>query len=198
MVAGTCTTWWSSPKVISKRGSPSCRNSGRSMSIWKDHRPEIGECPFILWSYLALGGMLALVPDSRLRYLSRVLAGPMAWAGLGAIAFSTVRFNDDTLFPVYAALLPTLGTAAVIAAGFATASGKTPAGAARLLTLGPVRHVGRLSYSWYLWHWPPLVFAGTLWGNLSPLEGTAALAVSYFPSLLTTRLIEKPFLYSQM
>ena len=147
---------------------------------------------------LALGGLLALVPVSRLGNLSRALAGPIAWAGLGAIAFSTVRFNDDTLFPGYAALLPTLGTAAVIAAGFATISGKTPAGAARLLTLGPVRHVGRLSYSWYLWHWPPLVFAATLWGSLSPLEGTAVLAASYFPALLTSRLIEKPFLYSEM
>jgi peptidoglycan/LPS O-acetylase OafA/YrhL len=147
---------------------------------------------------LALGGMLALVPVSRLGNLSRALAGPMAWAGLGAIAFSTVRFNDDTLFPGYAALLPTLGTAAVIAAGFATTSGKTPSEAARLLTLGPVRHVGRLSYSWYLWHWPPLVFAAALWGSLSPLEGIAVLAVSYFPALLTNRLIEKPFLYSEM
>jgi peptidoglycan/LPS O-acetylase OafA/YrhL len=147
---------------------------------------------------LALGGMLALVPVSRLGNLPRAWAGLMAWAGLGAIAFSTVRFNDDTLFPGYAALLPTLGTAAVIAAGFATTPGKTPAGAARLLTLGPIRHVGRLSYSWYLWHWPPLVFAAALWGSLSPLEGTAVLAASYFPALLTNRLIEKPFLYSEM
>jgi hypothetical protein len=109
-----------------------------------------------------------------------------------------VRFNDDTLFPGYAALLPTLGTAAVIAAGFATTSVKTPSGAARVLTLGPIRHVGRLSYSWYLWHWPPLVFAATLWGSLSALEGMAVMAASYFPALLTNRLIEKPFLHSEM
>jgi peptidoglycan/LPS O-acetylase OafA/YrhL len=145
---------------------------------------------------LALGGMLALVPASRLESVPRGLAGLVAWAGLGAIAFSTVRFNDDTLFPGYAALVPTLGTAAVIAAGFAATSGRT-VGAARLLTLGPVRHVGRLSYSWYLWHWPPLVFAATLWGSLSPLQGTAVLAVSYFPALLTNRLVEKPFLHSE-
>jgi peptidoglycan/LPS O-acetylase OafA/YrhL len=147
---------------------------------------------------LALGGMLALVPVSRLGNVPRGLAGLVAWVGLGAVAFSTVRFNDDTLFPGYAALVPTLGTAAVIAAGFATTSGMTPAGAARLLTLGPVRHVGRLSYSWYLWHWPPLVFAATLWGSLSPLQGTAVLAISYFPALLTNRLVEKPFLHSEM
>ncbi|HEX5849672.1 MAG TPA: acyltransferase family protein [Rubrobacter sp.] len=146
---------------------------------------------------LALGGLIALIPVSRLTNLPRVWAGLAAWAGLGAIAFSTVRFNDDTLFPGYAALIPTLGTAAVIAAGFATVSGENPTGAARLLTLGPVRHVGRLSYSWYLWHWPPLVFAATVWGSLSPLQGMAVLAVSYVPALLTNRLVEKPFLHSE-
>jgi peptidoglycan/LPS O-acetylase OafA/YrhL len=141
---------------------------------------------------LALGGLLALVPASRFGLLPRA-AGVMAAAGLAAIAFATLRFDDDTLFPGYAALVPTLGTAAIIAAGFAT----TTAGPSRLLALGPVRHVGRISYSWYLWHWPPLVFAAAIWGRLSPLEGVAVLAASYVPALLTNRLVEKPFLHSE-
>jgi peptidoglycan/LPS O-acetylase OafA/YrhL len=144
---------------------------------------------------LALGGMLALVPASPLGRQPRWVAFALAWAGLGAIAYSTFRFNDDTLFPGYAALLPTLGTAAIIAAGIAATT--APAGPSRLLTLGPVRHVGRISYSWYLWHWPPLVFAATLWGKLSPLEGIAVLAVSYIPAVLSNRLVEKPFLHSK-
>jgi len=142
---------------------------------------------------LALGGMLAIVPASRLGLRSRWLASALALGGLGAIVFSTIRFNDDTLFPGYAALIPTLGTAAIIAAGFAT----TSAGPARLLTLGPVRHVGRISYSWYLWHWPPLVFAAAIWGSLSPLEGIGVLAASYVPAVVTNRLVEKPFLHSE-
>ncbi|MDQ4128871.1 MAG: acyltransferase [Actinomycetota bacterium] len=146
---------------------------------------------------LALGGMLALVPASRFGRLPRVASGAMVVAGLSAIAFSTYRFNDDTLFPGYAALMPTLGTAAIIAAGFATTSGTTALGPARLLTLGPVRHVGRISYSWYLWHWPPLVFAAAQWGKLSPVEGVAVLAASYVPAVITNRLVEKPFLHSQ-
>ena len=141
---------------------------------------------------LALGGMLALVPASRLGWMPRRLVGAVAWAGLGAIAFSTFRFDDDTLFPGYAALLPTLGTAAIIVAGFATSG----AGPARGLTLGPVRHVGRISYSWYLWHWPSLVFAAAIWGELSPPEGVVVLAASYVPAALTNRLVEKPFLHS--
>jgi peptidoglycan/LPS O-acetylase OafA/YrhL len=144
---------------------------------------------------LALGGMLALVPASRLRKRSRWLVFPLVWGGLGAIVFATLRFNDDTLFPGYAALVPTLGTAAIIAAGIGSTT--TSAGPARLLTLGPVRHIGRISYSWYLWHWPPLVFAAAIWGSLSPLEGIGVLAVSYVPAVLSNRLVEKPFLHAK-
>jgi peptidoglycan/LPS O-acetylase OafA/YrhL len=142
---------------------------------------------------LALGGLLALVPASRLSGLPLAAAGALAWAGVGAIVFSTFRFNDGTLFPGYAALLPTLGTAALIAAGLVT----TSAGASRVLTLAPVRHIGRISYSWYLWHWPLLVFAAAIWGSLSPLEGIAVLVASYVPAVLSNRLVEKPFLHSE-
>jgi hypothetical protein len=140
--------------------------------------------------------MLALVPTSRLVRQPRWVAFALAWAGLGAIAFATFRFNDSTLFPGYAALVPTLGSAAIIAAGFGSAT--TSPGPARLLTLGPVRHVGRISYSWYLWHWPPLVFAAALWGKLSPLEGLGVLAASYVPAVLSNRLVERPFLHSEI
>jgi peptidoglycan/LPS O-acetylase OafA/YrhL len=144
---------------------------------------------------LALGGLLALVPASRLGRQPRWVAFALGWAGLGAIAFATFRFNDGTLFPGYAALVPTLGTAAIIAAGIGATT--TSAGPARLLRLGAVRHVGRISYSWYLWHWPPLVFAATLWGKLSPLEGLGVLAASYIPAVLSNHLVEKPFLHSK-
>ena len=80
------------------------------------------------------------MPASRLGVRSRWGASALTLGGLGAIVFSTYRFNDDTLFPGYAALIPTLGTAAIIAAGFVST---TSAGASRVLTLGPVRHVGR-------------------------------------------------------
>ncbi|MDP8949598.1 MAG: acyltransferase, partial [Actinomycetota bacterium] len=148
---------------------------------------------------LALGGVLALVPASALGWLPRWAAGALAWAGLGAIAYSTFRFNDETLFPGYAALVPTLGTVGIIAAGAAIGSSSAgiPFTPARLLSLGPVRHVGRVSYSWYLWHWPPLVFAAAIWGKLSPLEGVAVLAASYVPALLTHRWVERPFHYSE-
>jgi peptidoglycan/LPS O-acetylase OafA/YrhL len=140
---------------------------------------------------LALGGVLALVPASWLQ-LPRLAAAALAGTGLGAISYSILRFSDGTLFPGYAALLPTLGTAAIIAAGF-TSTSSMPV---RLLTLAPVRHIGRVSYSWYLWHWPPLVFAAAIWGKLSALESLVVLAASYAPAVLTHHWVEKPFHYS--
>ncbi len=141
---------------------------------------------------LALGGVLALVPASWLQ-LSRLAASALCAMGLGAIVWATVQFNDGTLFPGYAALLPTLGTVAIIAAGFTS----TSAIPARLLTLAPVRHVGRVSYSWYLWHWPPLVFAAAIWGKLSPQESLVVLGASYVPAVLTHRWVERPFHHSE-
>ncbi|HEV2093271.1 MAG TPA: acyltransferase family protein, partial [Rubrobacter sp.] len=143
---------------------------------------------------LALGGLLALAPASALGRLPGWAAGALAWAGLAAVAFAAHRFGDDTLFPGTAALIPTLGTAAIIAAGSGAWSAASPS---RLLAFGPVRHVGRISYSWYLWHWPPLVFAAEVWGKLSPTEGLAVLAVSYVPAVLTHRFVERPFLHSR-
>jgi peptidoglycan/LPS O-acetylase OafA/YrhL len=142
---------------------------------------------------LALGGALALVPASILKRMPRPASVALAWAGLGAIALATYRLGDGTPYPGTAALLPTLGTAAIIAAG----SSSTNAAPTRLLSLRPVRHVGRISYSWYLWHWPPLVFAAAIWGKLSPLEGLAVLSASYVPAVLTHRFVERPFHYSE-
>jgi peptidoglycan/LPS O-acetylase OafA/YrhL len=145
---------------------------------------------------LALGGVVALAPASALRMLGsrRWTAGAVSWAGLGAILISAYLIGDDTPYPGVAALLPTLGAAGIIIAG----SAKDCPGPGSILTLKPVRHVGRISYSWYLWHWPPLVFAAEIWGNLSPIEGLAVALSSYLPALVTNLLIERPFLHSPM
>ena len=87
------------------------------------------------------------------------------------ILLACTRLSPTTLYPGTAALLPTLGAALVIGAGCAA-----PAqGCGRVLALPPMRAIGRISYSWYLWHWPVLVLAPALLGH--PL-GLAAQAGS--------------------
>jgi peptidoglycan/LPS O-acetylase OafA/YrhL len=134
---------------------------------------------------LALGAMLALLGVVK---LPRTAAAAIGWLGLAAIVYATFAFTANTHFPGIAALVPTLGAAALILAG--TSIHAKPAGApAWLLSLPPVRHVGRVSYSWYLWHWPFLVFAAALFG---PLSVAAGLAVAWVPSAASHWLIEDP------
>jgi peptidoglycan/LPS O-acetylase OafA/YrhL len=136
---------------------------------------------------LALGGGLAVLLSTPRRMPVQV-AGVLAGLGLLAIGYAVVRFDGHTPFPGAAALVPTLGTAAVIWAGAAS----TDHGPARLLGTRPVRHVGRISYAWYLWHWPVLVFAAEVLGDLSVVEGVLVAALSWVPAVLSHRLVEQP------
>ena len=144
---------------------------------------------------LALGAAIALAAAVK---MPRLLAVALGWAGVAAIVYACFAFTGETEFPGTAALVPTLGAAALIFSGTAlaaTAGGVAGGrlGAANVLGLRPVRYVGRISYSWYLWHWPAIVFAAAIWGpRLSVAAGLAAVAVSWIPTQLTHMLIEDP------
>jgi peptidoglycan/LPS O-acetylase OafA/YrhL len=135
---------------------------------------------------LGLGAALALIGAVR---MPAKLAAAVGWAGLGAIAYAVLRFDAATPFPGAAALVPTLGTAALILAG----ASLTRFGPERLLGAAPVRYVGRISYSWYLWHWPALIFAVAIWGALSAPAGLAVMAASLLPTVLSHHLFEERF-----
>jgi peptidoglycan/LPS O-acetylase OafA/YrhL len=144
---------------------------------------------------LGLGAALALIGTVK---LPRLGAAALGWAGVAAIVYASFVFNGETSFPGTAALVPTLGAAALILSGTAlaaTAGGVTgvKAGAGWVLSLAPVRYVGRISYSWYLWHWPFIIFAAAIWGpRLSVAAGLLAVAASWVPTQLTHTLIEDP------
>lgn len=78
-----------------------------------------------LWE-LALGGAVAIA-GGLLHRTPRVLAVLLAWSGLAAVVASAFLLDATSAFPGYIALLPTGGTAAVIA--FAVAARRAgPAG----------------------------------------------------------------------
>jgi len=138
---------------------------------------------------LALGGLVALsVP--LWRRLPAPLAAAAGWGGLALIVLACVRLGATTPYPGTAALLPVLGTALVIGAGCAAAP---RLGVGRALSLSPMRAVGRLSYSWYLWHWPLLILAPALLGHDLGLPGRLiTVAVAAALAVLTLRLVENP------
>jgi len=132
---------------------------------------------------LALGAALAIAA-SRLRRVPSA-AG---WIGLACILTAAVAFSGATRFPGYAALLPTVGAALVIAAGIGRQGG-----AGRLLALAPLRYVGDRSYALYLWHWPVLVIAAEYVGHdLSTGVRLGLLAGAFLLSILSYALVENP------
>jgi hypothetical protein len=95
-------------------------------------------------------------------------------------------------YPGLAALLPTAGAVALLYGGAAAG------GPARLLTAAPLRFLGKISYSLYLWHWPllvlPIMF---LERSLTGVEIVASTAVAIGISWLSWRFIEQPFRYGE-
>ncbi|CAM3399054.1 acyltransferase family protein [Stackebrandtia soli] len=149
------------------------------------------------WSYfgphtraweLAAGALLALAAP-RLTRIAPPVAAAASWLGLAAIGTAAFLFDDGTAFPGHAALLPVAGTVLVMAGGTTGARH----GAFALLRLRPFQFVGRLSYGFYLWHWPVLLIApfafdrtGSIAFNGLAMLGALGLAWA------TYRLVEDP------
>jgi peptidoglycan/LPS O-acetylase OafA/YrhL len=141
---------------------------------------------------LAVGGLVALTADAWRRLPPRA-AAIFGWAGLGMILLACNQFSSATMYPGAAALLPTLGAAIVIGAGCAA----TPQRCGRVLALPPMRAIGRVSYSWYLWHWPVLVLAPALVGHPFGLAGRlSAVLISAGLAALTLRFVENPLRFA--
>lgn len=141
---------------------------------------------------MAVGGLLALTASQWSR-LSALPAAIVGWAGLAVIVLACTLLDATTLYPGVAALLPVLGAVLVIGAGCASPS----QGCGRVLTTSPMQAIGRVSYSWYLWHWPVLLFAPLLLGHSLGLPGRlVAVLVSAGLAVLTLRLIENPLRFA--
>jgi peptidoglycan/LPS O-acetylase OafA/YrhL len=141
---------------------------------------------------LAVGGLVGLTAG-QWRRLPAIPAAVAGWGGLALILLACTVLGTNTPYPGTAALLPVLGTALVIGAGCAAPS----QGCGRVLALSPMRAVGRVSYSWYLWHWPVLLLAPPLLGHPLGLAGRlAAAVVSGGLAVLTLHLIENPLRFA--
>lgn len=140
------------------------------------------------WEF-GIGGLLALAPviaGERLRR-TRALA---TWFGLAAIAAAALTFTDHEVFPGAIALVPVLGTAAVIWAGMPRAA----LSLAPVAALRPVQWFGDLSYSLYLWHWPIIMFTPFILGRPSEAPVMVLLlAISIVVAAASKRWIEDPF-----
>lgn len=114
------------------------------------------------------------------------LADGLAGLGLLMLGGALWLIDHAAPFPGWRALLPTLGTVALLAAG-------PGAWVNRALLSQPVlRFYGAISYPLYLWHWPLLSFPVVLGIPLSAELRVLILVASVVLATLTCALVEKP------
>ncbi len=147
-----------------------------------------------LWE-MGVGALLAFgVPH--LHRLPRWAAEVLSVAGVTAIVAAAASYGADSAFPGWLALVPVLGTAAVIIGGHGERTVLSS-----LLSLSPMTALGRWSYGWYLWHWPAIGLA-LLWNEQQavPVSRGTVVAGAVVGSLVLAigsyRLVETPLRYA--
>jgi len=142
--------------------------------------------PLRAWEF-GIGGLACLVPTAALRGRPG-LCRALGWGGLVTVLVGAAALTGHMLFPGPWAALPAIGTVGMLLAG----TGMPGVGVGIPLGSAPLQHLGRLSYSWYLWHWPVLVLALAIAPDLSvpakALCATGALAAS----AIAFALVENP------
>ena len=145
---------------------------------------------------LAAGGLLALTASWHGRSPSALAAGA-GWLGVASIGAGILLIQPTTPYPGLASLLPTLGALALIVSRGAV-------GSPGWLILGraPLRWLGRISYSLYLWHWPILILGPIALGMTATEDGSTGtdlatriglIGVAVLFAALSWRLVEEPF-----
>ena len=137
---------------------------------------------------LSAGGLLALYSDGRTlgrRSWSSAFLG--AGGGLLLVA-GFISLGSTSAFPGPRAVPFVFGTVLLISAGEFGGRGSPT----KVLSWRPLALVGRLSYGWYLFHWPALVFVriATAERNLwrDALIGVGTLGLAW----MTHHLVERP------
>ncbi len=136
------------------------------------------------WEFAA-GALLAL-GMARIPVPTVSVARVMGAAGAVLLLVSAFAIDDGQAFPGVVALVPVTGTVLLILAGSHHTTGVSAALSAR-----PMVWLGDTSYSWYLWHWPLIVFTALLFPHRPGLLITAA-AVSLLPAVASYRWLEQP------
>ena len=161
-----------------------------AFSIWGvAHHPTMAFflLPTRAWE-LGLGTLLAVRAGQKGD--SRVTGPSLTAQCLGclgaALLVCAVLVCRSTQFPGFAALLPVMGTIFLIETRSSVAN--------HLLSLPPMVFIGRISYSWYLWHWPMLSFARIVCDRPLSQRATVSIAVlSFLVAVASFYIVEQPF-----
>ena len=142
---------------------------------------------------LMTGAMLAGIPLHRSVPLTSTSSrDALSIGGALLLLAAMLSFSAHTIFPGWAALLPVVGTAMLVAAGSDAWLNR------RVLAHPMAVSLGLVSYPLYLWHWPLLVMVRRASATsatppeLAPAVALCVVALSIVLAYATHRLLELP------
>lgn len=136
------------------------------------------------WEF-GVGAVVALAAN-RLAGQPRAIAFICGLAGTVLVLGGVMVIDDSTPFPSLWTLIPVLGAALILVAGSSPANPIS-----RILSLSALVKIGDWSYSIYLWHWPFVLFAATIWSPSRQILFAAA-ALSFIPAIASYYWVEQP------
>ena len=142
------------------------------------------------WEFL-IGALVFCLIDQFRPIRSRLYAEIISVIGLGMMTYGVILISTTAGYPNVKTTIPVIGTALLILGG-STKNRVVHRFANPLLV-----RIGDISYGWYLWHWPLIVFVQKI---LSPSVPALVLTsiVSLLVAILTFRFFENPIRYSSV
>jgi peptidoglycan/LPS O-acetylase OafA/YrhL len=103
-----------------------------------------------------------------------------------SIFVCSIVYNQFTRFPGASALIPCIATAILLISEKSFINRK-------VLSNSVLSYVGRISYSFYLLHWPVYVFLKIYFGHLNLATQLAGIGLSFILSVTSFKYVETPF-----
>jgi peptidoglycan/LPS O-acetylase OafA/YrhL len=167
---------------------------------WTWHAPRLAfyMMPSRAWQF-SLGALVFLIAGApkyqtgtwRLKPAWSVITG---WSGLAMVVVAALLIDGSVPYPGCWALFPTIGTALVLIAGTGQAGWREANG---FLCAKPMQALGRVSYSWYLWHWPVLLLGAEIIDVRNEWNRLSLVLLSLLIAALSYRLFETPIRHTR-
>lgn len=139
-----------------------------------------------LWEFL-IGSLIAIILNNKKYFKKLKIRNYLNNIGLILIIISLLLIETPKDYPNLLTIIPVIGTAIILLANNQQSSNV-------ILNNSFLIHLGKISYSLYLWHYPILIFFLYKYNfELNILNKIFALIIIYFVSLGSYKFIEIPF-----